>query len=351
MNNKLQNCLAELEKNISPPTEKSLEKSWMDFCELCGKKPFSPARKEKNTPSEKYMKNDININKTLKNQESMAIQQFSECLKMLQNNSGKLLSVRCNYGTAIMPSIFGAELFIMDEQHNTLPGSKALNSTDQIKMLLDRGVPDINKSLGGKVFDMSSLYHDLLEKYPKAKRFIHIYHPDIQGPMDICEQLWGSSLFLDIIDKSDLVKDFLKLITETYIQFMKKWLKYNPVKKYSVQWGFMHKGKVMIRDDSAMNFSPEMFEEFIKPYDQKILNEFEGGAIHFCGRGSHYIESMCKMDNLFAINMSQPEYNELETVYDNTIDKGLKILDLEKSYAEKVEKNNRANIQNIHVRE
>ena len=90
----------------------------------------------------------------------------------------------------------------------------------------------------------------------------------------------------------------------------------------------------MLRDDSAMNLSPEMFEKFIKPYDERILKEFNGGAIHFCGRGDHYIKKMSEMKHLYAINLSQPEYNNMEVIYKNTIDKGIKLLALDKKTAE-----------------
>jgi hypothetical protein len=90
----------------------------------------------------------------------------------------------------------------------------------------------------------------------------------------------------------------------------------------------------MLRDDSAMNFSPEMFDEFIRPYDQELLESFGGGAMHFCGRGSHYIESACTMTGLHAIAMSQPEYNDMETIYRNTVAKGIPLLLFRKSTAQ-----------------
>ncbi len=90
----------------------------------------------------------------------------------------------------------------------------------------------------------------------------------------------------------------------------------------------------MLRDDSAMNLSPEMFEEFIQPYDQRLLSEFGGGAIHFCGRGDHYIEHLSKMNKIFAINMSQPHYNDMERIYANTVDKGIAIVGLDRKAAE-----------------
>jgi hypothetical protein len=104
---------------------------------------------------------------------------------------------------------------------------------------------------------------------------------------------------------------------------------------WATHWGMMHAGKIMMRTDSGMNFSPNMYEEFFRPYDQRLLNELGGGAVHFCGRGSHYIASMCSMDRMYAIQLSQPHLNEMETIYRNTVDKGVKLLGFSREYAER----------------
>ena len=43
---------------------------------------------------------------------------------------------------------------------------------------------------------------------------------------------------------------------------------------------------------------------------------------------------MSEMEGLYAINMSQPEYNDVETIYANTMDKGIKIIGLDRAAAE-----------------
>ena len=90
----------------------------------------------------------------------------------------------------------------------------------------------------------------------------------------------------------------------------------------------------MIRDDSAMNLSPNMFVEFVRPYDQKLLSAFGGGAINFCGRGDHFIEHASQMKGLYAIHMSQPECNDLEAIFRSTIDNNIKLLALKREVAE-----------------
>jgi hypothetical protein len=85
----------------------------------------------------------------------------------------------------------------------------------------------------------------------------------------------------------------------------------------------------MLRDDSAMNLSPAMFDEFIKPYDQRLLDAFGGGAIHFCGKGDHYVDRLPHMPGVYAVHMSQPHYNDMEKMLAHTADAGINLLGLE----------------------
>jgi hypothetical protein len=198
-------------------------------------------------------------------------------------------------------------------------------------------MPGLDSGLGPTVFAASKRFAQIAAHYPKIGRYVHIYHPDMQGPIDLCELLWGSEIFMDLIDKPDLVHQVLRLMTDTYVQFMRLWdgVVGTNGRNWAVHWSMMHAGKIMIRTDSGMNLSPDMYEEFIRPYDQRLLNELGGGAVHFCGRGSHYIASTCSMDRMCAIALSQPHLNEMETIYRNTVDKGIKLLDFSREYAEK----------------
>lgn len=96
----------------------------------------------------------------------------------------------------------------------------------------------------------------------------------------------------------------------------------------------MMRGQLALRDDSAMNFSPEMFGKFIKPYDQKLLNSFGGGLGHFCGRGSHFIDQLATCEGLTAVQLSQPSYNDMEAIYRHTVDRGILLPFFDRSTAE-----------------
>jgi hypothetical protein len=95
----------------------------------------------------------------------------------------------------------------------------------------------------------------------------------------------------------------------------------------------MHKGNIMLRTDSGMNLSPAMYDEFIRPYEQRCLDACGGGAIHYCGRGDHFIASMTSQRGLTGINLSQPHLNDMEVIYCNTVDRGIPILGLSRTAA------------------
>ncbi|MHB0998968.1 MAG: hypothetical protein ACYC27_06950 [Armatimonadota bacterium] len=327
--------LNDLEERIDPLIEDKILDEWIGFSEnRFDGDIFSPRRMHA-CPS-KTVWPAVSVNTALDDFDAMVLQQYGTCSQVISDGNGCIMNVRCNYGSSILPAIFGAELFIMEDALNTLPTSRPLpGGINAIKRLLDNGMPDLRKSIGGRVFEMGEQFAEIGRRYPKIGRYVNIYHPDTQGPIDIAEVLIGSELFYILYDYPELVGNLLDLVTQTYIEYMREWYRLVPPEgEYSAHWSMLHKGRVMLRDDSAMNLSPEMYGEFIRPYDQRIFDEFGGGSIHFCGRGDHYIERMSGMTGLHAIAMSQPDLNDMEMIYRSTVDKGIKLIGFSKSHAE-----------------
>jgi hypothetical protein len=153
--------------------------------------------------------------------------------------------------------------------------------------------------------------------------------------MDVVEVIWGSTVFYALYDLPDLVHALLERVVQTYLRMMHAWTEivpFNPAG--NVHWGYYHRGSLMLRDDSAMNLSRSMVEEFICPYDQRLLEAFGGGAIHFCGKGDHYIPVLSQLKGLYAINLSQPHLNQMEKIFTHTIDRAIALIGLERSAAE-----------------
>ncbi|MBQ8407794.1 MAG: hypothetical protein IJY39_02905 [Clostridia bacterium] len=326
--------IEDIERRIDPEVEEDFLAQWRSFLfggfkgEL-----FSPIRKKLSAPTEEPVR--IHINDAIEDYDMMLQMQLSQVSASL-NSKNRCLCLRANYGTGIMSSVLGAEMFMMPRNMSTLPTTKACNDPEWIRAMVERGVPDLRTSLGKKVFEFSEECAELFAKYPKFSKYVTMYHPDLQGPLDVCELLWGGEMFYSMYDEPELVHGALSLITETYTRFMNEWHKLFPAsEEMNPHWeSFYHRGKLVLRSDSAMNISPDLYREYSLPYDKLLLERFGGGIVHFCGRGDHYIDILCQLPELYGINMSQPEYNDMEKIYKNTVDKGIKIFAFQKKQAE-----------------
>ena len=319
--------LDDIERRIDPEVEEDYKKQWSSFWEgNVSDKVFTPKRIRTETSGIEIK--SVYINDAINDYELMLDSELATVSKRLSEGKGAL-GIRANYGTGIMTSIFGAEIFEMPKKANTLPTTRSLNDSDKIREILEFGLPDLNVGFGRKVFEFGELCQEIFTKYPKISKYVQIYHPDTQGPLDIAELLWGSEMFYEMYDEPDFVHSVLRLITDTYKSFLGKW--YGIVPRYeglTVHWELMHKGSIMIRLDSAMNISRDFYEEYSKPYDKELFDHFDGGCLHFCGRGDHYVDSLCEIDNMFGINMSQPDLNDMKIVFSAVQNGGKKILKL-----------------------
>ena len=332
--------LEDIERRIDPETEEKLNDCWLSF--LNGKSEddiFRPSRdKSRLTPPGTEL-TGVNINDALADFDAMIISEMNGVSWTLGGGNSNL-AVRTNYGSAILATLFGAEIFEMPRNTNTLPTVRPFNSTDRIRETVEKGVPDLYGGFGAQVFACGEILREIGEKYPKIGRYVSVYHPDLQGPLDICELLWGEEMFYAMYDEPGLVHAAMSLITETYIRFMDKWFELFPCGvEMNTHWAHIrHKGRIALRCDSAMNLSPELYKEFAVPYDRILLERYGGGIMHFCGRGDHYISLLCSQPMLTGVNMSQPHLNDMEIIYKNTVDRGIPLVGFspDRAYADAV---------------
>ena len=326
--NLLDNCLDDLQRRIDEPREAQRERAWLEFLDgRCPTDEFFPPERPPSPPRIAWPK--PRVNETLEDFEAMLLQQFRGVSDVLEHGWRSVLSVRSNYGTGILPTLFGCELFRMEDQQDTLPAARPLGSADDIRRLLDRGMPDLDAGLGQRTFECGHRLQETLARFPMLERWVWLYHPDVQGPIDVAEVVWGSDMFYAFYEDPTLLKDFLTLVTDTYIAFLRRWFEIVPQKTpYAAHWGLMHKGTIMLRNDSLMNLSPQAYVDFVRPMDERCFDAFGGGAIHFCGRCEHFLEPMSHCRGLTAINMGQPYMNDPETICRHSVDKGIQIVGL-----------------------
>jgi hypothetical protein len=124
----------------------------------------------------------------------------------------------------------------------------------------------------------------------------------------------------------------LRLVVETYRQWMRAWKSLTGEgNAFTTHWNLYIRGGIMLRDDTPVMLSPDHYEEFVKPYDQELLDEF-GGCIHYCGSGDRFVTSMCRSRDLYGVNVSQPELNDIDLLIESAQANQLVLLGLREEF-------------------
>ena len=214
------------------------------------------------------------------------------------------LQIQSEYGVGIMPSLFGATC-------SFAAGGRAwvepLGGPENVAALLDRGVPDLDRGLLPRVLATLGLFRERLADYPKCSQGIHITQPDLQGCVDILHMLWGPGFFLGLYDHAGLVHELLDLIAETYVAVVRKIQPYTTEAAGDdciyLHWGVC-RGGLLLKNDIPAMISAEMYAEFVRPYDEQVLEAFPGGgSLHIGGGGDHCLEELAKTQHLGCVHL------------------------------------------------
>ena len=114
---------------------------------------------------------------------------------------------------------------------------------------------------------MGAVFREVFSHYPKIRKYVTVYHPDTQGPLDLCELLLGSEIFYLPYDDPDSLDAMLSLMTETVTAYLNKWYEIFPkTPERSSHWGrFCHRGCLVLRLDSESE-AEEFMEKLEKKY-------------------------------------------------------------------------------------
>ncbi|MBI9019158.1 MAG: hypothetical protein JEZ07_18055 [Phycisphaerae bacterium] len=223
-------------------------------------------------------------------------------------------TVRADFGTVLIASLFGAEIVQMDQNP---PWVVHAPSLDEFKGYLQRDPLDFTQGWLPKVVNTLKIYNQILSDYPVLKKAIQIVLPDLQGPLDTADLLRGSSLFMELITEPDLIDRAMMLCAQAQIGFarhLKNLINDGPT-GYSHQHAMKVKGNILIRNDSAVMISPDMYRSQIVPHDEYVLSQMGSGSIHSCGKIDHIVQEFMELDSCKSIDIGQPELNDLDKIY------------------------------------
>lgn len=211
-----------------------------------------------------------------------------------------------HFGTGPLATAFGAEMILRE---GLQPAFEPVVHTHEEAMRLKK--PDLFKD---------GLCPQILERiqyYNEATQGKIILTPcDAAGPWSIATSIWHYEDILEAIYTApQAVHSLLDMVTECLIEW------WNIQEAYIGRWGRAHSSYsvfsprgVMIGDDCLVTVSPQIWEEFFMPYNNRLSREY-GNFItyHCCMRYDTHFESIIKTDG-FAGFDATPEYNDFEKI-------------------------------------
>lgn len=259
---------------------------------------------------------------------------FNDVEKMLVNElagvyagaslrDDRMYTIRANYGVGTVASMFGCKVSITMDN---MPWCEHL-SERELLAALDRGVPDVTTGLAARVLETERFYLDVLSGYPNLSKAVRVFVCDTQGPFDTAHLVMGHRIYTEIYDDPDLVHRLLDLVTQTYIEFTKA---QKAIIGEGNDWSYHSatkvRGGVRICEDAPTNISPSAYREFCRPYNERIFQEFNGGWIHYCGKGYQIFPDLISTPGLHGVNFGNPEMQNLQAIYSEAAPRKITII-------------------------
>jgi len=169
-------------------------------------------------------------------------------------------------------------------------------------------------------------YQHVLNEYPALRDLIRIVLPDLQGPFDNLELLVGSEVFVQLHTCPEQVQAALHAMATAQVGFARHLQPYltDGPEGYAHQHAVMIKGQILIRADSVILVSPEMYGELIAPHDEYVLHEL-GGGMHTCGRTDH-VDAFLSLPSVRCLDLGQSELNDMDSIYAAARGRGVPIV-------------------------
>ena len=225
-------------------------------------------------------------------------------------------SVRANMGCGIFPTLFGIEQDLFEDK---MPWVQKHLSKDAIMKM---GPEDLVFSDEFK----SGLEHmDYMAEKLKGS-CCGLYPMDLQGPFDTAHLVYGDAIFYDLYDDPAFIRHLMELSCEAIFMGMEECVRHIP----DAADGFRHynnlfmpngKGGIKISEDTSTLLSEAHIREFVAPYTSKVLERYNGGYIHYCGKNPHLFRAFMDLPLAYGINFGNPDMHNMAAVLKECADR------------------------------
>lgn len=204
-----------------------------------------------------------------------------------------------------IPSMFGAKEVVSGKDYCS---ERIIFENEGI----DR-MPEPDMGPGTTAYEWLSMQQYILEE---TEGQIPIHVTDMQGPVDVCGQLWGyDNILASAYTDPEYFHKIMSIVTDAFIMFWKKQKEILCdcfVGTHLFGWNWVPEDTgASISADSLVMVSPDYYNEFYRPYLTKIGEVFGGMSVHSCGNFAPVFKNLCRTPFLKAINASQMSIEQL----------------------------------------
>lgn len=155
-------------------------------------------------------------------------------------------------------------------------------------------------------------------KYFKENCDLPVGITDCQGPLTTTLSIIGYENFIYwMVDYPSLIHKFMDMVTDALINWVK--IQKECIGEKIETSGYIigakipeGQGGVWIADDDSVIIGSGQYQEFVKPYNEKILAAFGGGGIHYCGCSTQHIQDFINTKGLTCLhNLHQDDYESV----------------------------------------
>ena len=238
------------------------------------------------------------------------------------------LSIRANFGLGLVAGILGGKV---EQIGNSPPWVRSFETEKEFLTIFDHDPADVLCGWLPRVVDLYGYFDQILEPYPILDKYIIRVLPDLQGPFDNYELLRGSDAFIDFYKNQKLLSKGMEHITRVQLAVAKMLSKLVSTSGDNFQHGVMIKGNILIRSDSGIMISPEMYKEMVSPFDTMLLTEMNGGGIHSCGNIMQHADTFFSTSGIMSLDLGQAMMNNRDELYLKAKDLKIPLIRMEAS--------------------
>ena len=174
-------------------------------------------------------------------------------------------------------------------------------------------IPRVEKTL--------DYYQKTIAEYPNVKASIAIILPDLQGPYETAGLLWGSSIFLAMLTTPELLDHLLQAVGQVMVHLhdrFRQWVGRELLPQgFSHQHGSIVRGNLLLRCDSNIMISPQMYTSEVFKHDLAVLKAIGGGSFHSCGCWKHNMPTIIAAEEVGSLDFgsAQTHLYDIDEVY------------------------------------